>query len=585
MVLIVGSMSTLMFRMFWQQRENLTDAMYRTVQVENQKNVLMLFNVVDSITDLAAALSLDENIYGHIEELPDITDKMDFKSMEIRQNFFKTMLISKLATMGQMEDIYLYSINGKCVHVTRQYSQIEDYDFWEKEWYQNFDRKESSLFFSRQNDNIKLILCRKVRHISSGKLVGYLEISFNLTKEFRRILGETTLGEGYCYYLLQDQQIIDTNTVDKCDRKAPFCNGLHEQVSEIVVDGKKYFMMASPVENTELILLSGMEEQVLLKQHQEQIRTFVVILLVGSIGALGVSFLVARGMSQNIHKLNKAMKEADYHLDIQVEIDSHDEIGMLGESFNKMIGKLQAAYRNLLETELDLKEAQFRTLQAQINPHFLYNTLETIDALLECGRTETISRIVQALSEGFRYSMEDRRSVSLSEELRHVKGYLEIMSIRYDNRFSYEIEAEEKLYSMELPKMVLQPLVENAIIHSVLKIRNQGKIWISCKKTDGMIYLEISDNGLGMQPEMLQLLKERLEENMDKSMNAVKDEKKSSYNTEKRGHIGVQNVDRRLKYFFGERYRMEIDSVPMKKTSFILCIREELLEDNKGVGK
>ena len=201
-------------------------------------------------------------------------------------------------------------------------------------------------------------------------------------------------------------------------------------------------------------------------------------------------------------------------------------------------------------------------LQAQINPHFLYNTLETIDALSVCERTDDIGKIVQALSECFRYAMEEKKSVPLREELQHVAQYLKIMSIRYENKFAYRIEMDEAA-DLQVPKIILQPLAENAIVHSILKQERFGEITICCRYRGEEICLEVTDNGVGMDEEALRSLRE---------------------SRNKRGHIGVSNVDRRLRYFFGERYHMEVESIAKEKTVFRICIALTDREDPNGRG-
>lgn len=576
-VMTVSVIITFVSIMFKRQEDNLTQRMYRSVQVENQKNAVALGNVFETIRDLSAALALNENIYESISELPYIVGKKDYKSLKIQQDIFKTMLISKLATMSQMQDMRLYSCNGMSIHVTKQRSNIVEWNYWEQGWFEPFviHNKDWMFSFSWREEVPILTICRTVREIVPGNLVGYLEVNFDFSQEIKQILDAVSLKDGYRYYLLQQDSLMITNDKEAAHYLGQkledeilkvFSELKEDHVTTLMLDGKEFLMMSSPVEKTDFVLISGVASSVLKEQTREEYHLLLLILLTGTLGAIGISVYAAKGLSWNIQKLNNAMREADRNPDIQVSITSRDEIGMLGQSFNRMIVRLQKTYANLYETELDLKDAQNLALQAQINPHFLYNTLEMIDALSVCERTEDIGKIVQSLSKVFRYAMEEKRCVPLKEELIHVSEYLSILALRYENRFTWEVIVEDDLVAegllqeLEIPKIVLQPLVENAIIHSILKLERKGKIILKICRINGWIRLCVIDDGAGMTTKTLQALRVRLspEENQERS--------------EK--HIGIQNVDRRMRYFFGDQYHMEISSIPEEETQLTFCIRE-----------
>ena len=435
--------------------------------------------------------------------------------------------------------------------MTRQYSDIVEDDFWEQEWYEQLSEAGDSLLYFDEGEKPLLTICRRVWEIRTAKLVGYLEVNFDFTKELQNILKETSLKEGYGYCLLQGSTPVLTNTPDGMKGNEVFGSVSWDGIVEIEMDKKAYLVTASPIDGTAFTLVSGVDKQVLQDRRRQQLLFYALVMAAGTGGAVGISIFAARGMSKNIHRLNKAMEEAETNPRVQVQIRSRDEIGMLGDSFNRMIRKLQATYENLLETELDLKEAQFMALQAQINPHFMYNTLETIDALSVCERTDDIGKIVQALSECFRYAMEEKKSVPLREELQHVTQYLKIMFIRYENKFAYRIEMDEEAADLQVPKIILQPLAENAIVHSILKQERFGEITIRCACKEKEICLEVTDNGAGMDEEALCSLRERLKKNQTRFV--LENSGAPEESPKKRGHIGVSNVDRRLRYFFGER--------------------------------
>lgn len=560
--------------MFKRQEENLTDTMYRTIQVENQKNAIALGNVFESIRDLAAALALNDNICDSIEELPDVVGRNDIEALTIQRNLFKTMLISKLATMSQMINMRIYSKNGMCACVTKQRSGIEDRYYWETDWFELFvvNNRDWMLTFSREGDIPVLTVSRTVRKAATAVLVGYLEVNYDFSGEVKDILEATSLEGDYRYYLLDKENLVITNDgqpfpyqLEKAeDGVKTLMEGFYQkgqmtdsQVFKADVEGKDFLLAAFPVENTDYILVSGTEACVLRAQTRQEYIMLLAVLIPGTVIAVGISFYTARGLSRNIQRLNNAMKEAERNPDIQVEIASADEIGMLSKSFNRMIIELQGTYRDLYTTEMNLREANNLALQAQINPHFLYNTLETIDALSVCERTEDIGRVVQSMSKVFRYAMEEKRSVPLREEAGHVRQYLQILEIRYENRFVWSVELEDGIAELEVPKIILQPLVENAIIHGILKREGPGRLEVRIEEQDGFARLSVTDNGAGMDRDTLEALRRKLETDKE----------------EKGNHIGVHNVDKRMKYFFGGRYHLEMSSQAGCGTRMVICFR------------
>lgn len=570
-IMTVSVIMIFTFIMMTRQKDNLMQTFHRTIQVENQKNAMALSNIFETIKDLAAALVLNESIYDSLEDLPGIAGRTDLYSLETSQGIFKTMLISKLATMNQMEDMKLYSKKGSCAYVTRTRSGFEKDSYWEQSWFEDFivNGKDWMFYLTEKEGEPKLFFYRTVRDVINGNLVGYLEIRFNFRSEIKEILGESSLGDANLYYLWEQNGEVITNGDQNAENllaqnslMQKFYTGDEEpeenNLYPLIWNREEYLFAVSSVQKSKFLLISGGPVTVLENQSREAVRLFGMILAVCTAAAVGISYLAAKGLSRNIQKLNYAMLEAEKNPEIQVEILSGDEIGMLGQSFNRMIRKLQKTYGELYQAELDLKEAQNLALQAQINPHFLYNSLETIDALSVCERTEDIGRIVQALSQVFRYAMEENRSVALREELGHVTQYLEIMRIRYENRFTYDIEANETLLDLRVPKIILQPLAENAIIHSLLKREGCGRLLVKVCRKEEYIRISVVDNGAGMTKEKVDQLMEKLKAGVDTANG--------------RKHIGVQNVDKRLKYFFDTRYQMSIESNLNVETSFIIEI-------------
>ena len=202
------------------------------------------------------------------------------------------------------------------------------------------------------------------------------------------------------------------------------------------------------------------------------------------------------------------------------------------------------------ELELSMKQASLATLQAQINPHFLYNTLECIRGMALLADQEPIADIASSLSRFFRYSISGKSDlVTVADEIENVENYIKIQQYRFQDRFSLLVQNDHQADEALLPKLTLQPVVENAILHGLSDITEDGQIAIEVRKASEHVTIKISDNGCGMTPEELEQLCQKIYgQNQDKE--------------KERRHtgIGMQNVDRRLKLHFGQQYGLSLQS-------------------------
>jgi two-component system sensor histidine kinase YesM len=227
-----------------------------------------------------------------------------------------------------------------------------------------------------------------------------------------------------------------------------------------------------------------------------------------------------------------------------------------------------------------LRTAELELLQAQINPHFLYNTLDTIVWLAEGGDQQRVVGMVKSLSEFFRTSLgQGREIVTVRDELRHVGSYLEIQQIRYQDILQYKVEVPDELANVQIPKITLQPIVENALYHGIKNVRGGGTITVTGKAESGCVYLYIEDDGAGIAPERLSQINERLsirwtenEENeqadaKDLSEEIPRHQKQAEPEKSESGEIfGLYNVNERIRLKFGQRYGLYVESEQGKGT-------------------
>ncbi len=323
---------------------------------------------------------------------------------------------------------------------------------------------------------------------------------------------------------------------------------------ELVMDGKQYVTIYRKFNNHEMMLVGKIPLNTILADVKQVRNDAIIIGILSLLVAMLASYFISSRMIKPIHKLRHHMKRVEMgNFNVSVPIHTYDEIGFLGVSFNRMIQKIDRLVKKNMEANLLKRDAEWISLQTQINPHFLYNALGTIDAIAAIDGNESISFISQSLGGMFRYNISGGQYATLREEIHQVRLYLSIQQIRYEDRFSYKCNVEPELEQIRLPKLILQPIIENTFKHGIEHIQQGGMITIMARALDRQwVFIQISDNGTGIEPERLQEIREMMQDpyNYKQAQPLNRD----------RVSIGLQNVNQRLKLFCGEKAGLTIDS-------------------------
>jgi two-component system sensor histidine kinase YesM len=309
----------------------------------------------------------------------------------------------------------------------------------------------------------------------------------------------------------------------------------------------------------------------IMSQGFTQWEVFYLVLLVT---AIGFSVIAAWAISRSIYTPIKRLHDVTSTItknDLQalVNRDNVDEITELGMSFNIMIGKIRELLDAKIREQENLKRAELRALQAQINPHFLYNTLDTIIWMAEAQKTDQVVEIVSALSSFFRISLSKGRDwITIGEELERIKSYLTIQRMRYRDIMDFTLEADEDVLDNTILKLILQPLVENALYHGIKNKRGGGTITVrASRKNEREVLLEVEDNGIGLTPERL----ERLLAELDDDAGDMKLE----------SGFAIGNVNKRIRLYYGRQYGLSLQSefnTGTRATLVIPALRDEVTQ-------
>ena len=271
---------------------------------------------------------------------------------------------------------------------------------------------------------------------------------------------------------------------------------------------------------------------------------FAVIIIYSSI----LSMRISKSISKPIQKLCKVTeKVAKGDFNTRAEIMAVDEISILTHSFNSMTKEIGELVDNIRNEQENLRVTELKLLQAQIKPHFLYNTLDTIVWLAEDLDTKGVVSMVTSLSDFFRTALSEGKDfITVRDEIRHVRSYLEIQQVRYRDILDFEIDIPDELWECYVLKLILQPIVENALYHGIKNKRGKGKITIRAFVRNTYLQFTIEDTGIGMRIESLKELQEKI--------------KKPILEKDEVGAFGLRNVDLRIRMAYGEDYGLFVSS-------------------------
>lgn len=280
-----------------------------------------------------------------------------------------------------------------------------------------------------------------------------------------------------------------------------------------------------------------------------------------------LAYFLARYLTRPIISLSRLMAHPrEQHGILESPyLNRRDEIGTLYNQYLKMLEENNRYIKTQFESQLVLMDSQMRALEAQINAHFLYNTLEAINSLASIEGSEDISTMAMALGDMFRYSIKTKGAlVTLREELAHVQNFVSIQLIRFDNAFSFQLDVPRQFLDHQILKLILQPLVENALYHGLLHCNAGSTIRLSASRQNGDLLFSVTDDGVGMDSDALERLRISLAEKP----------RFQELNQREHGSIGLKNIHTRIRLYYGDAYGITIDSEKGRGTAVFIRLPE-----------
>lgn len=417
-------------------------------------------------------------------------------------------------------------------------------------------------------------LGRRIFNFNEGVYTGFVLIDCDTTV-FERICHEVKIGKsGYIFIVDKGGNLLyssDKNRNHLDIKQVVNKIGDQEDLNRIEDFGTEKMILVSNTSNYSGWTTIGILPYEEVLQRVDGIKKiFVYLSIICVLLVFVASILISRSVTRPIRKLQKAMKEVEKgNTDIRVSIHSYNEIGDLSHSFNQLLEKVNILLASIKSIEIKKREAELESLKSQINPHFLYNTLESIRMMAVIDDNKDIADATEALANLFRYSIKQRKDiVDVRFELQHAKNYILLQKIRYGDKFEVIYDIDEEVLDCKTLKFTLQPIVENAIYHGIEKKKGKGNLKVSAHKVGDDLQFEVCDDGVGIQLKRLIDLREDVESFIDDSAKS----------------IGLKNVNQRVCLYFGKKYGLSIDSIPGEGTSVKLTIpainNEEWMMEN-----
>lgn len=541
----------------------LSSQMTATIQEENQAMLTQVNRSVDSYLRTIMKLS-DSLYYGVIKNA-------DLSSGSVTDEI--TLLYDN--NKDSISNIALLSKEGELLSAVPAARLKPGLDIAQEEWFSNTLKRTDNLHFTtphvqyifdnRENQYRWVITLSRAVEITKGTAtdqgVLLMDISYG---SLQQLLDNIIMGnQGYLYLISNtgeliyhpQMQLIDAGQVEENIQVAA---GYRDGNYREVYHGAAREVMVKSVGYTGWKLI-GVTPEKGISLNNLKTKLFLVFIIAFFLFVLVViNAYISNRITVPIQKLEKSVNALEAgELDTEVYTGGSYEIQHLGRSIGDMAKRIQTLMQDIVAEHESKRKSEFDTLQSQINPHFLYNTLDIIVWMIENEQKAEAVRVVTALARFFRISLSKGKSIiPVRDELEHVRNYLMIQQMRFKNKFTYQIESEPDVLNLASLKLMLQPLVENAIYHGMEFMDGDGRIQLSAYLEQGDLWFMIRDNGLGMTQEQVDsLLTDQV------------------HVSSKRGSgIGVKNVNERIRLYFGEAYGLTIESEPDEGT----CIRIHL---------
>lgn len=525
---------------------------------------LRLNDFSDSLISITDDMLYDQNIYHMLD-----AKKKYGMSIETKEACYQSLRrvcksngkLQKVAIINLNGFVYQYDINSGSVEVEEERIPVNEMLTVANETRNNADWYVEST----ESGNARLYMVRMVYNVDDFSKLGLIVLEVN-TAKLKEVYSDLSTE------FMEDIEILSQNNdwligMQKgkiSEEERQWVNRQKEEWSYYIEPKTKQMIAYMNVKGTPWQVIAKASLKALFSKEMGRFRILFTAVMICTVLLLFMfSLLMAMDIIEPIKRLVKGIQRFEHdNIHEEILVDREDELGYVSQCFNKMSCEIDNLLNRVYKEQLTRREAELKALQAQINPHFLFNTLESINWMAQLNDVPEIRDMVTSLSALMEASIgKGSPMIPLSKELKYIDSYLVIMKYRYGERLSYESEIDESVLQQEVPKLILQPLIENAIYHGVDKVRKKCIIRLVIEKQEDHIYIEIKDNGKGIREEEVEWMNQQFRE----------DSREYLMGSNSKG-IGLANVNSRLKLYFGQSYGIQIESEYESYTKMKLCI-------------
>lgn len=545
-----------------------------TYQESQQKMVDCLEDAINLLQQEVNYLSLNLSINYKIREiLAGINTKEYVEKVELWEEETPIQMMEEIIYLkGYVKTISIYPENGVSPFLRCLDSSSYVPELWalqksglyeqavekkgEEIWIRQ-DQEDGELY--QTNYTTKLVLCREIYDFAKKKKLAFISIGISEDK-VRELCSSVLQEEEEGVYLLNQEGAIIA-AYGKTDNSAAYLGDNYKMLSEGqkgVFGGKQFFV--KEIENSGCYVGKAVPQQTFWTMFREISYLPVVLMLGVLLGILPVMLFVYRVISRPLENLGDAMQQFQQgDFKHQLKVESNDEVGQVAQCFNHMVSEIEQLINKNYIMVLKKRESELAVLQAKINPHFLYNALDSIYWQAMSADDEETAESIYELSQLFRLVLGNGKEiVTVEAELQLLQRYLEIQKLRFMRQLEYHFDVEPEILQEKIPKLILQPFVENAVIHGMEKQEEACEITISGHLEDRFLKFQVRDTGVGVTEEQLKKIWEP--------------ETNKAYSSQRIGRYAIYNVKERLRLKYGDAFQLKIESKVGKGTQVTLVI-------------
>ncbi|WNS45122.1 sensor histidine kinase [Paenibacillus sp. MMS20-IR301] len=543
-----------------------TDQLHEKISDLSQKNVAQTAGLFTLLYKGYDALS--KSLSNNFEMIRLLNERTDEPAVAyINEQTVTNIIGSIFYSRDDLVGIHVITDRGK-IYNYGNYMNVVDPDYAQEDWYEQLQASSGKMVWlgvyqhsliDQVEDSPVFAFGRQIYDLNEHKPIGIVLYETN-PQPVLDALENLKLGEHSQVYLMSpDGKFVTSATdptpdVDHLPAPPVSQNVMVQQEDDRLI-------VASKLAISGWWVMSITPDRDLNVELIEMKRYLLIVISALILVSTLIASIVSQTISSPLKKLIREMRQVEVgNFRGMVNVASYQEINILVASFNRMVRRIEELIERVKLSSVSEKNAELHALQSQVNPHFLYNTLDMIYWMLDEEGNEQLGELVLSLSSMFRYSSqwEDGAEVTLREELAQIGHYLAIISIRLEGRLQIITEIDERWLNIRVPKMTVQPVIENAVKHGLESLGRQGILKVYTREEGSTLKLIVEDNGNGMNGEQLLRLQSSLDGDSPKESG--------------KGGIGLQNLHRRLQFMFGECYGLQIQSFPGEGTQVAIVL-------------